>query len=57
VRICEEHAMQPLRYNLLNDFKLSRPGISPTFAQFVRFNSCRLAKFDMSWIVSNEEQF
>ena len=44
-------------YNLLKDFKHSRPGMSTTFSQVVRFRSIKLSKFERSDIFSNAIQF
>ena len=43
-------------YNLLKDFKHSRPGISTTISQFVRFSSSKLSKFERSDTLSKAGQ-
>ena len=53
----EEQALQPLMYNLLNDSKHSRPGISTSFSQLVRFRSHKFSKFERSEKLSNAMQF
>lgn len=52
-----KHPLQPIMYNLLNNLKHSRPGISIIFLQLVRFKSSKTSNFDKSEIISKEMQF
>lgn len=52
----EVHALQPLKYNHLKDFRHSRPGTSNTFSQFVMFSSCKFSKFERSDMHSKAKQ-